>query len=276
MINVLSVDVEDYFHVSAFENILHRSNWDRMESRVEANTHCLLDLFARKDVRGTFFVLGWVAERHPDLIRAIDESGHEVASHGYDHRRITTMSRAEFRLDVRRSRRILEEITGKSILGYRAPSFSVTHETLWALDVLCEEGFAYDSSIFPIRHDRYGIPDSPRCPWQRRCADGSILHEFPISTVRILGLNLPFIGGGYLRQLPFRYVEWGVRRFHLRERSPVLLYVHPWEIDPLQPRISAGTLATIRHYRNLDQTETRLNRLLEQFTFAPLKDVLRI
>jgi len=274
VINALSVDVEEHFQVSAFEGIVNRSDWDRMESRVEANTHRLLDLFTLHGVKSTFFVLGWVAERHPDLVRAIRDSGHEVASHGYDHRQITMMSRDELRRDARKSKEILEGTTGEAVLGYRAPSFSVTRATLWALDTLSEEGFAYDSSIFPIRHDRYGFHDSPRFPWQRTGISNSVLHEFPISTVRLLGQNLPFVGGGYLRQFPFRYVEWGMRRVNQREQRPVVLYVHPWEIDPEQPRVSNGRLTTLRHYRNLDKTEARLGSLLETFAFAPLRDVL--
>jgi polysaccharide deacetylase family protein (PEP-CTERM system associated) len=274
VINALSVDVEDYFQVSAFNGLVNRSDWDQLEPRVDANTRRLLDLFDKHEVKATFFFLGWIAERHADLVRAVHESGHEVASHGYDHRQITTMSKEEFRRDLRRSKEILEGITGEALLGYRAPSFSVTRATIWALDILSEEDFAYDSSIFPIRHDRYGIHDSPRFPWQRTGSCGSVLHEFPMSTVRVLRWNLPFVGGGYLRQFPFPFVEWGMKRVNRSDSHPVVVYVHPWEVDPEQPRMTAGFLTTIRHYRNLDKTETRLGRLLQKFEFAPMKDVL--
>lgn len=196
IINAMSVDVEDYFHVSAFESVISRPEWDGLEPRVQSNTRRLLRLFGSRNVKSTFFVLGWVAERWPDLIREIRDAGHELASHGFDHKRVTTLTPEEFRQDVRTSKKIIEDIAGEPVIGYRAPSYSIVRENLWALDILSEEGFAYDSSIFPIRHDRYGIPDHPRFPSQKRGKAGVPLHEFPISTVRVLGINLPFVGGG--------------------------------------------------------------------------------
>ena len=276
IINAMSVDVEDYFHVSAFENVISRLAWNDLEPRVHTNTRRLSQLFESRDVKATFFVLGWVAERWPDLIREIRHAGHEVASHGYDHRRATTLTPEEFRQDVRSSKAILEDITGEPVFGYRAPSYSIVSENLWTLEVLSEEGYAYDSSIFPIRHDRYGIPGSPRFPWRIKGADGAALYEFPISTVRILGMNLPFVGGGYLRQLPFPYIRWGMRRLNQKEESPVVVYIHPWEIDPDQPRQAVRPSTALRHYRNLHKTEGRLAWLLDHFRFSTLRGVLSL
>ncbi len=274
IVNAMSVDVEDYFHVSAFESVISRLDWERLEPRVQTNTRRLLTLFEARHVTATFFVLGWVAQRWPDLIREIRDAGHELASHGFDHRRVTTLTPERFREDVRTSKAIIEDITGEPIIGYRAPSYSIVRENLWALDILSEEGFAYDSSIFPIRHDRYGIPDSPRFPWQIQGCAGMPLYEFPISTVRVLGMNLPFVGGGYLRQFPFPYVRWGMRRVNRREKRPVVVYVHPWEIDPEQPRQAVPRSTALRHYRNLHRTEERLAWLLDNFQFSPLSNVL--
>lgn len=273
-INAMSVDVEDYFHVSAFEDVISRLDWEGLEPRVHTNTRRLLRLFESRDVKATFFVLGWVVERWPGLIREIRDAGHELASHGYDHKRATTLTPEEFREDIRCSKALIEDIAGEPVLGYRAPSYSIVRENLWALDILSEEGFAYDSSIFPIRHDRYGIPDSPRFPWQRQEVAGAALYEFPISTVRVLGINLPFVGGGYLRQFPFSYVRWGMRRVNRREKRPVVVYVHPWEIDPDQPRQAVRRSTALRHYRNLHMTERRLSWLLDNYQFSTLSNVL--
>ena len=274
MINALSVDVEDYFHVSAFEDVISRLDWEGLEPRVHTNTRRLLRLFGSRDVKATFFVLGWVAERWPRLVREIRDAGHELASHGYDHKRVTTLTPEEFREDIRSSKAIIEGIAGDPVIGYRAPSYSIVRENLWALDILSEEGFAYDSSIFPIRHDRYGIPGSPRFPWQTRECTGLPLYEFPISTVRVLGMNLPFVGGGYLRQFPFSYVRWGIRRVNQHEKFPVVVYVHPWEIDPDQPRQAVRRSTALRHYRNLHKTEERLSWLLDNFQFSTLSNIL--
>lgn len=273
-LNAFSVDVEDYFQVAAFAGVVSRSEWEEFEPRVERNTRRLLDLLGRHGVKGTFFVLGWVAERFPRLVQEIVEQGHELGAHGYDHRLVTEQRREEFRADVRRSKKILEDIVGTEVLGYRAPTYSIMRHTLWALDILLEEGYRYDSSIFPIRHDRYGIPNAGRFPGIVSTSGGSSLIEFPISTVRVLGANLPFVGGGYLRHCPMRFVLWGMRRVNAVEGQPVILYVHPWEIDPDQPSLSVGALNRFRHYRNLDQTEHRLGLLLDRFHFTSVREVL--
>jgi polysaccharide deacetylase family protein (PEP-CTERM system associated) len=269
VLNAFSVDVEDYFQVGAFEGAIPRDDWDRLEPRVEANTRRLLDLCARYQVKGTFFVLGWVAERWPQLVRDIHAAGHELGTHGQDHRRVTTLSPREFRDDVRRSKATIEDAAGVEVIGYRAPSYSIVRETMWAMDVLAEEGFRYDSSIFPIHHDRYGIPDFPRFP---RPVRG--LQEFPISTVRLAGMNLPFVGGGYLRHFPLPFIRWGMERLNRWERRPAIVYIHPWEIDPEQPRQRVRFATRLRHYRNLHRTEERLARLFADYSFASVREVL--
>jgi polysaccharide deacetylase family protein (PEP-CTERM system associated) len=274
LLNAFSVDVEDYFQVGLFEDAVPRETWDRMEPRVERNTRRLLDLCDQHQVKGTFFVLGWVAERWPQLVRDIRDAGHELATHGQDHRRVTTLTPREFRADVRRSKQTIEDIAGVEVIGYRAPNYSIVRETLWAVDVLVEEGFRYDSSIFPIRHDRYGIPDFPRFPRPLNGRDGKGLHEVPISTVRLAGMNLPFVGGGYLRHFPFAFTRWGMQRLNGFERRPAILYVHPWEIDPDQPRQPVRWLTRLRHYRNLHRTEERLVRLFSDYSFTTIREVL--
>jgi polysaccharide deacetylase family protein (PEP-CTERM system associated) len=272
-LNAMTVDVEDYFHVSVFEGSVSRNRWESLESRVVGNTERLLDLFDEHAVRGTFFVLGWVAERYPLLVSSIAARGHEIASHGFAHRLVYDQTPDVFRDDVRRSKAILEEQSGRRINGYRAPSFSVTAQSLWALDVLLEEGFRYDASIFPIRHDRYGIPDAPRWPHIMARAKGS-LFEVPGSTVRLGGTNLPVAGGGYFRILPYAWTRWGMRHLNHVEGQPAVFYLHPWEIDPEQPRLPASVLGRFRHYRNLHLTEARLRCLMRDFTFGPLETVL--
>jgi polysaccharide deacetylase family protein (PEP-CTERM system associated) len=273
VVNAMSIDVEDYFQVSAFDRVVQRSLWDRMESRVVANTDRLLAMFDEFSVKSTFFVLGWVAERHPDLVRRIAASGHEVASHGYGHRLIYEQTPADFREDVRRAKRLLEDIAGAGVDGYRAPSYSVTAQSLWALDVLIEEGHTYDSSIFPIRHDRYGMPDAPRHPHVISRAAGQ-LAEAPPSTVRWASMNLPVAGGGYFRLLPYWWTKWGIARINRTENLPAIFYLHPWEVDPDQPRLPATGLSRFRHYRHLGKTEARLRRLMTDFRFAPVRTIL--
>jgi polysaccharide deacetylase family protein (PEP-CTERM system associated) len=268
----MTVDVEDYFQVSAFEGVVARERWPQMESRVVANTERLLALFEEFRIHATFFVLGWVGEHHPSLVRRIAATGHEIASHGYEHRLVYDQTADAFREDVRRAKGLLEDLSGRAIAGYRAPSYSITARSLWALDVLADEGYEYDASIFPIRHDRYGIPDAPRHPHRRAVRSGSLL-ELPASTIRVAGVNLPIAGGGYFRLLPYAFTRWGLRRLNRQERKPGIFYLHPWEIDPAQPRMSAGWLSRFRHYRNLDQTEPRLRRLLSEFAFDTLQRV---
>jgi polysaccharide deacetylase family protein (PEP-CTERM system associated) len=272
-LNAMTVDVEDYFHVSVFERTVARATWESLESRVVTNTERLLDLFDEHAVRGTFFVLGWVAERHPALVRTIAGRGHELASHGYAHRLVYDQTPEIFRDDVRKAKAIIEDASGRRVNGYRAPSFSVTKQSLWALDVLLEEGYRYDASIFPVRHDRYGIPDAHRWPHAMTRAGGS-LFEVPGSTVRLGGHNLPVAGGGYFRILPYAWTRWGIRRVNRVEGQPAVFYLHPWEIDPRQPRLPASVLGRFRHYRNLHRTEARLRSLMRDFSFGPLETVL--
>jgi polysaccharide deacetylase family protein (PEP-CTERM system associated) len=275
IVNAMSVDVEDYFQVSAFDQVVPRASWDQRESRVVANTERLLALFEEAGVRSTFFVLGWVAERHPSLIRRIAALGHEIASHGFGHQLVYDLTVDQFRDDVRRSKALLESTAGTAVLGYRAPSYSIVDRSLWALDVLIEEGYVYDSSIFPIHHDRYGIPDAPRHAHVRASAAGSIL-EAPGSTVRCGRVNIPVGGGGYFRLLPYSVTRWGFSRLNGVERRPGIFYIHPWELDPEQPRIEIGAVTRIRHYRNLHKTEQRLRTLMREFAFSTMADVLGV
>lgn len=275
MRNALTIDVEEHFQVEAFAGLVHPEDWPRHPSRVAANTQRVLDLLERFGVSATFFVVGWVAERQPALVQEIHARGHEVACHGFAHRVIRGMSREAFREDVRGAKHAIEDASGGPVVGYRAPTFSVVPETLWALDVLAEEGFWYDSSIFPIRHDRYGIPSASRRPHRRPLEEGGEIAEFPPSTVRLLGQNLPFCGGGYFRLLPYRLVRRGLRRLNGRECLPAMVYLHPWELDPDQPRLPVRGLTSFRHYVNLSRTASRLERLLGDFAFAPAVEVLR-
>lgn len=273
LVNAMTIDVEDYFHVSAFDGVVPRSQWDRLESRVCANTERLLDIFAEHDVRATFFVLGWVAERHPALVTRIAAGGHEIASHGYGHRLVYDQTPSAFRSDVRRAKEVLEQSAGVRVAGYRAPSYSIVPRSLWALDVLIEEGHTYDSSIFPIRHDRYGIPVSGRHAYVIDRKAGRIV-EAPATTAQLGGMNLPVAGGGYFRLLPYAWTRWGIARVNAAERRPAIFYLHPWEIDADQPRLPAGLLTRYRHYRNLDRTEFRLRCLLHDFSWGTMRSVL--
>jgi polysaccharide deacetylase family protein (PEP-CTERM system associated) len=272
-VNALTVDVEDYFQVSAFEAHVPQSQWGSYESRVCRNTERLLNLFEHAGVHATFFVLGWVAERFPQLVRQIHRAGHELASHSYGHGLVYDMTPEAFVADLRRARSAIEDAAGVRITGYRAPSFSITTSSLWALDLLVSEGYTYDASIYPIRHDRYGIPDWPR-HIQRIPRAGGGLWEIPGSTVRRAGMNLPVGGGGYFRLLPYAWTRAGFRTLNENERRAGMFYLHPWEIDPDQPRIKAGVLSQMRHYYNLAETESRLRRLLSEFRFATAGSVL--
>jgi polysaccharide deacetylase family protein (PEP-CTERM system associated) len=273
VVNAMTIDVEDYFQVSAFDDVVKREEWEGRPSRVVSNTMRLLQLFDEYSVKSTFFVLGWVADRFPGLVRDIAAAGHELASHGYGHRIVYSQTPHEFREDVRRAKATIENVSGHVVSGYRAPSFSITKNSLWALDVLVEEGYRYDASIFPIRHDRYGIPDAPRHRHVLTRPAGT-LTEAPGSTVRVLGSNLPVAGGGYFRILPYWWTKWGIARLNRTEGQPAIFYLHPWEIDPGQPRLHASRLSRFRHYRNLDKAEARLKRLLTDFRFGMLKDVI--
>jgi len=267
IVNAMSVDVEDYFQVSAFDRVVDRNAWEHAESRVCANTERLLALFEAAGVRATFFVLGWVAARFPALVRRIAAGGHEIASHGFAHRLVYELTPDEFRQDVRRAKLLLEDIAGAAVHGYRAPSYSVTNRSLWALDVLIDEGYRYDTSIFPIHHDRYGIPGAPRHLHVVTRTHGSIM-EAPGSTVRCGRVNLPIAGGGYFRLLPYWWTRWGIDRLNRVERLPAIFYLHPWEIDPGQPRFAVPLATRLRHYGNLGKTEGRLRQLLEDVRFS--------
>ena len=269
----MTVDVEDYFQVSAFERQVARDDWDSFESRVCRNTERLLGIFEAAGVTATFFVLGWVAERFPGLVRQIARDGHEIASHSYEHRLVYAMSRAQFAEDLRRAKGAIEAAGGAEVVGYRAPSYSITRRSIWALDVLLEQGYEYDASIFPIHHDRYGIPDAPRHPYRMHRQPGT-LWEFPGSTVRLRGQNLPIGGGGYFRQFPYALTRRAIRYVNEAEGQPAIFYLHPWEIDPDQPRVRASFLSRFRHYRNLAKTEPRLRRLLADFRFGTARSVL--
>lgn len=274
LVNALTVDVEDYFHVSALAPSIPRDAWDACEPRVVDNTRKLLRLFQRFDVRATFFVLGWVAERYPQLVRDIVAHGHEVACHGLSHRLVYEQSPEDFRAETRRAKNLLEDAAGSAVLGYRAASYSIVRRSLWALDILVELGFVYDSSIFPVRHDRYGIPDADRKPHRLSTPGGATIVEWPLATAQILGCRLPVAGGGYFRLLPYWLIRWGLESINRLESLPFIFYLHPWEIDPGQPRIAASALSRFRHYTNLDKCEARLQRLLGDFRFGTARDSL--
>lgn len=264
--NALTIDVEDYFQVSAFAPHIARADWPRLECRVEANVERILLLLERRRIHATFFTLGWIAERYPAMLRRVAAAGHEVASHGYAHLRACDQSAAQFADDVRRSKTILEQLTGLAVHGYRAPSFSIGAANLWAFDVLQEAGYRYSSSIYPIRHDHYGMPDAPRFAWRPRGPHGML--ELPVSTVLLRGRNLPAGGGGYFRLLPYALSRWLLRRINSRDGQAGIFYFHPWEIDPGQPRppgLSAKT--RFRHYLNLGRMEARLGRLTRDFSW---------
>jgi polysaccharide deacetylase family protein (PEP-CTERM system associated) len=269
--NIISVDVEEYYQVEAFADMVSRSEWETYPSRVEANTYRVLDLMDRLNVKGTFFILGWVAERFPALVREIVSRGHEPACHSYWHRLVFSLSPEEFRQDTVKAKDAIEQAAGMAVFGYRAPSFSITNRSAWALGVLAELGFQYDSSVFPIRHDTYGVPDAPRSPFRVTTPSGPIT-EYPMSTFRLgTNANLPVAGGGYLRIFPFWYTRFGVRRAW-REGLPIISYIHPWEFDPEQPRIAAKLKSRLRHYTNLSLTAVRLEKLLQLGDFGSFRD----
>jgi polysaccharide deacetylase family protein (PEP-CTERM system associated) len=265
--NALSVDVEDYFHVEAFAAQISPDNWSAFPSRVEKNVHLILEIFDKYETKATFFILGWVAESFPDLVRKIANAGHEIACHGYAHQHIRRQTPETFRQDVHRARQFLQDQVQKPVYCYRAPSFSITGATLWALDVLAEEGFRIDSSIFPVRHDLYGIPDAKRFPHKR----GGII-EFPPATIRRFHNNFGVAGGGYLRLLPYRFTRWAIKQINDVERQPAMVYFHPWELDPDQPRISAPIKSRFRHYTKLRKMQNKIERLLQDFSFSTVSD----
>ena len=272
--NVLSIDVEDYYQVASFQSFIRFDDWPDFPSRVEANVQRVLDLLAEHHTHATFFVLGWTAEQCPGLVRHIADAGHEVASHGYAHQLVYQQTPEAFRADVRRAKDVLEDQLGRPVIGYRAPTFTIVKRTLWALDVLAEEGYRYDSSIFPVRHDRYGMPGAnPHIHWIRG-PQGGMLLEFPPLTRRLAGRRFPAAGGGYLRLLPLRWTAGAIRACN-RSGHPAMVYVHPWELDPDQPRLEAKGLDRLRHYTNLARTRGRLTKLLERYRFGTAIDRLR-
>lgn len=266
-INGLSVDVEDWFQVGAFETVIDRSTWDGLSTRVERNCDAILEMFAEADVYATFFTLGWVAQRHPHLMRRIAAAGHEIASHGWDHRRIFQMDRASFSLDLIKARQVLEDTSGSLVTGYRAPSFSIDQRTPWAFEVLAEQGYAYSSSVAPIAHDHYGWPEAPRFAF--RPLPGSDLLEIPVTTATFAGRRLAAGGGGFFRVLPYGFSRWAVRQVNRRDGQPAVFYFHPWEIDPDQPRVPHAPLRSrLRHYTNLAGMADKLRKILGEFRWG--------
>ncbi len=274
LINAMTVDVEDYFHVSALSEVISRNDWSKMEYRAHRSTERLLEMFDRHSLKATFFVLGWVTERSPDLIKRIHAEGHEVACHGLTHELVYRQTPATFRDETRRSKAMLEDLIGAPVIGYRAASYSITAESLWALDILCELGFRYDSSIFPIAHDRYGIPGASTRPGILQAPSGQRIVEFPLSTTRILGMRIPVAGGGYFRLFPYWFTRRALASINRDDRIPFIFYLHPWEIDAEQPRFKANLLSRFRHYNNLDVCEARLQRLIQDFRFSTVRNVL--
>ena len=265
LVNAMSVDVEDWFQVGAFERTIRRENWGACEDRIARNGAAVLDLFARAGVKATFFTLGWVAERHPALIRAAADAGHEIASHGWDHARVFTMTPEQFRADIRRTRDVLEDAGGVPVTGYRAPSFSIDKRTPWAHEILAEEGYAYSSSVAPVRHDHYGWPEAPRFAF--RPVAGASFVELPVTTAIAAGRTLAAGGGGFFRLLPYAFSAWAVRQANAGAR-PAIFYFHPWEIDPDQPRVADAPLRSkLRHYSRLGAMEGKLERLMRGFAW---------
>lgn len=270
--NAMSVDVEDYFQVSAFEAHIAKSQWDSLQHRVETNTSRILDIFAQHQVKATFFTLGWVAERYPQLVQRIVNEGHELASHGYEHIRVTEQTPEQFRADIKKTKQMLEDLGGQAVIGYRAASYSIVASNLWALEVLEEEGYLYSSSIYPVKHDLYGIPSAPRFAFTPE--NTQKLLEVPITTLKVLGRNLPCGGGGFFRLYPYQFSKWAYQYLNSVEKQPGIFYFHPWEIDPDQPRQQNLPLKSrFRHYLNLSRVENRLNNLLNDFAWNTMQNV---
>lgn len=274
-IHAMTVDVEDYFHVAALAKAIKPADWDKWPSRVEANTNKLLALFSEKNIKATFFVLGWVADRYPDIVKAIVAEGHEVASHGYTHQLVYSQTPQVFRQESERSKKLLEDQSGRAVEGYRAASYSITQKSLWALDILAELGFTWDSSIFPVHHDRYGIPGSPEEPYEIATANG-LVKELPLTTAKFLGLTMPAAGGGYFRQYPYalsRYLFNKAAQAKTGGQCSQIFYLHPWEIDPDQPKVEGiSWFSQFRHYTNLDKCYDRLEHMIDDFQFGRVSD----
>lgn len=272
--NALTVDVEDYFHVSALSSVVDPDSWDRVDQgRVVGSTQRLLNLFAERNYRATFFVLGWVANKYPELVREIHLAGHEVASHGWSHQLVYNQSPDEFRRETERGKKCLEDVIGQPVSGYRAASYSITPRSKWALDILVELGFEYDSSLFPVYHDRYGMPGIPLYPYDLTTDNGGEIVEFPLSTYGVMGYRLPVAGGGYFRLFPYAFNRWCLKSIN-QAGNPFVFYLHPWEVDPDQPRFEVTGLSKFRHYNNLDKCYSRLQQLLADFEFTTMREVL--
>jgi len=269
MYNAMTVDVEDWFQVSVLREIIPYQNWDDQESRIIQNITKVIKLFAEYDVKATFFVLGWIAERYPEIVLTIKKYGHEVGSHSFSHKLIYEQSRDEFLFDLDKSVRVLEDLTGDPVDLYRAPSFSINQSCLWAFEELAQRGITYDSSVFPIKHDIGGMPNMPREPFYMKFKNGNVINEFPLSTLELMGENVPISGGGYLRLLPYWFIRNGIQKNN-NVGNPVVIYFHPWEFDPEQPRQKLGFTSSFRHYTNLDLTENRIRKLLTEFKFTTL------
>ncbi len=272
VINGLSVDVEDWFQVGAFENVIERADWKSIPTRVEANVDAILALFEAAGVKATFFTLGWIAERHPAMMRRIAEAGHEIASHGYDHARVFTFHRKAFGEDIRKARAILEDTSGQSVTGYRAPSFSIDARTPWAFEELAEQGYTYSSSVAPVVHDHYGWPEAPRFAFHP--VAGSDLLELPVTTAMLGGRRVAAGGGGFFRVLPYSFSRWAIRQVNREETRPAIFYFHPWEVDPDQPRVpNAPMRSRLRHYTGLDKMAGKLSRLAKDFDWGRMDTV---
>lgn len=275
-VNAFTIDVEDYFQVAALAGAISRESWPTREYRVEGNTERILKLLADKKVHGTFFVLGWVAEKSPQLVRRIADAGHEIACHGFSHQLIYSQAQPVFREETLRAKHHLEDVIGQAVTGYRAASFSITRESLWALDVLIDAGFEYDSSVFPIHHDRYGIPGASPEPGTIVAPSQRSLVEFPMSAAKFFGVQVPVSGGGYFRILPYWVTRTGLKQINEQVGRPFTFYLHPWEVDPGQPRFKVSAFSRFRHYTNLDRCEARLRRVLGDFSFATMREVLEM
>jgi polysaccharide deacetylase family protein (PEP-CTERM system associated) len=275
IVNGLSVDVEDWFQVGAFENVIDRADWDAIKTRVESNVDRIIDLFAQAQVKATFFTLGWVAQRHPAMIRRIADAGHEIASHGYDHARVFTFDRRQFAEDIRKARAILEDCSGQQVTGYRAPSFSIDQRTPWAYDELADQGYVYSSSVAPVTHDHYGWPQAPRFAF-RPLADSGLI-EVPVTTAMLGGRRVAAGGGGFFRVLPYGFSRWAIRQVNRRERRPAVFYFHPWEVDPDQPRVADAPMRSkLRHYTNLDRMADKLTDLVREFAWDRMDALVQI
>ncbi len=275
ILNGLSVDVEDWFQVGAFETVIDRGDWDGLDCRVERNCQQILALFEAAGVKGTFFTLGWVAQRYPAMMRRIADAGHEIASHGWDHERVFVLGREAFAQDIARARKVLEDTTGQAVTGYRAPSFSIDARTPWAHEVLAEQGYTYSSSVAPIVHDHYGWREAPRFAY--RPVAGAAFIEIPVTTAEVAGRRMAAGGGGFFRLLPYAVSRWAIRQVNLRDRRPAVFYFHPWEIDPDQPRPPVAPLKSrLRHYTNLDVMAAKLDRVIREFHWGRMDEVAAI